>query len=161
MAIQTRFASFDLHLAGKSANDRVRDQAEIRRGDAASGAAVFTDPNRDFTADGITTSHKIQILEGGGNIQREVLISAVGTTTVTVAGGNFDTTANNLKYLVFLPPTATEIIDAPAKRGTGLAGWQEMLDSIEAAVTGTFLSKVVDVTYSEGLTQQVVTYDDT
>ncbi len=163
MAIQTRFASFDLHLAGKSANDRVRDQILVARGrgDAATGAAVFTDSNRDFSADGITTSHKIQILDGGGNIQREELITAVGTTTVDVAGGNFDTTAKNLRYKVFLPPTATETIDDPAKRGIGLVGWQEMLDNIEAAMGGTFLAGVVDVTYSEGLTQQVVTYDDT
>ncbi len=159
MAIETRYTSFNLHEVGKSANDRMRDQAVIRRGNAASGGAVFTDPNRDFTADGITTSHKIQILEGGGNIQREVLITVVGTTTVTVAGGNFDTTENNLRYRVFLPPTDTEIVDDPKKRGRGLVGWQEILTKIEVGMLANFLSQTADVGHSEGLTQQSITYD--
>lgn len=161
MAIQTRYASFDLHQTGKSASDRVRDQVTIRRGDAASGAAVFTDANRDFTADGITTSHIIQILDGGGNIQREVLLTAVGTTTVDVAGGDFDTTANNLRYRVFLPPTDVEIVDDPKKRGLGLVGWQEMLTKIEGGMSSNFISQAANVTYAEGLTQQSVTYDPT
>ncbi len=160
MAIQTRYASFDLHQTGKSASDRVRDTAVIARGGAASGDNVFTDPNRNFTTDNITTSHKIQILDGAGNIQRDELITVVGTTTVDVAGGDFDTTANNLKYRVYLPPTSTEVIDDPTKRGLGLVGWQEMLDLIEAVVTGSLLTSLLDITHSEGLTQQVITYDD-
>jgi len=160
MAIQTRFSSFDLHQTGLSASDKAKAAVEFSRGDAASGAAIFTDNNRNFTTESITTSHKIEILGGTGNIARDVLITAVGTTTVTVAGGNFDATANNLQYRVYLPPTSTQIIDDPSKRGIGLVGWQEMLDLIEAVMTGSFLSGVVDVTYSEGLIQQVVTYDD-
>jgi hypothetical protein len=161
MAVETRFASFNLHLAGKTATAKVRDATAIFRGGAETGTAEFTDPNRDFGADGFTgaAGETIQILDGGGNIQREVAITGVAVTVLTVAGGNFDTTENNLRYRVWVAPTDTEIIDDPRKRGVGLIGWQEMLTKIESGMLANFLSQIADVFHSEGLTQQSITYD--
>lgn len=166
MAVVTVYSSFDLHQAGKSASDAVRDATVIRRGNAATGTATFTDTNRDFTADGFSggAGETIQILEGGGNIIREVAISAVGgvgNTELTVGGGNFDTSENNLQYRAFKAPSAAEILSDQDKRGRGMVGYVELLNGIEATLFATLLAQVIDISYGEGNIQQVITYDDT
>jgi hypothetical protein len=132
MAVQTRFCSFDLHLAGVSASDRIRLAVPLdHKGNAVTATAFFTDPNRDFGAEGFSgaSGEFIEITEGGGNIIRTAANTDVGRAD-------------------------------PAKRGTGLAGWQEFLDSVEAGMAGSWLTQGIEIQFAEGLIQQVVVYDD-
>ena len=165
MAVAVTYSSFDIHKAGKSASDTIRDGTVFERGTATTATAIFTDTNRDFGAEGFSgaAGETIQIIEGGGNIIREVAITAVGgagNTELTVAGGNFDTTANNLQYRVFVAPTSAQLISDQDKRGAGLAGYVELLNAIDASLTGTLLTQGIDISYSEGNVQQMITYDD-
>ncbi len=170
MAVISRYASFDLHIVGFSANDAARDEVTANnRGNAGTGTLFFTDPNRDFTADGVDTTFRIEIQEGGGNIQRDVAITAVsgsGNEILTVGGSNFNADENNLLYRVYKPPTAAQILSSPGLRGTGSAGWQEFLQGIDAEIdtnsasTNNLLDSSINVFFSEGLTQQVIVYED-
>ena len=166
MAVVASYSSFDLHQAGKSASDTVRDGTEIQRGTATTATNSFTDTNRDLDAEGLSgaAGETLQIIEGGGNIIREEAISGVGgvgNIELTVGGAAFDGTENNLQYRAFKAPTSAEIIAGQSKRGRGLAGYVELLNAIEATLATTLLLQAIDVAYAEGNTQQTVTYDDT
>jgi hypothetical protein len=166
MSTKVLKASFDLHQAGGTAEDKAEAAAQAAddtaRASVASGAAVLTDINRDFVADGVTTDYKATILSGAGNIIRsQVTITNVAATTITVGGGNFDTTEGGILYLVYLPPTTAQIADDPTKRGTGLVGYQEWLQAIETNDAIDLETKLIDLHYAEGLTQQVIVYDET
>ena len=169
MPVLTKYASFDLHQPGVSANDAARAEVDINhRGNAATGTVLFTDPNRDFDAEGVDSTWRIQITEGSGNLQRDtdiVSVGGTGDTVLTLGVGNFDASENNLLYRIYQPPTASEILANTGDRGDGMAGWQEFLQGVEAEIVAndgaeTLLSSVIDITYAEGLTQQVIIYED-
>jgi len=164
MATKALTATFNLHDAGKTAEERFGDEAEAaasKRGAAATGDVVFTDPNRNFTTDGITTSHKIRILEGTGNIQRDADVDVIGTTTIEVSGVNFDATEGGLLYAIYLPPDTAAIKDTPSSRGLGLVGFEEWLNAIETEETIALETELIALHHSPGLTEQVIVYDDT
>lgn len=160
MAVAVVFSSFDLHKAGKSANDTTRDGVVADdRGSTNPGVKTFTDTNRDFGAEGIDNTFRLEILEGADAVDIDV-VSVSGDTITTGLGGNF-TGTDGVLYRLYQPPTSAQIISDADKRGEGIAGYVELLNAIEAAVTGTLLSKVLDISYSEGNIQQMITYDDT
>lgn len=159
MAVAVVYSSFNLHQAGKSANDAARDLAEIKRADSLGATKDFQDTNRDFAAEGVDTTYRIEVLDGSD--VADYGITAVVTDTITTDHAGTFTGENNLRYRVYLPPTSSEIISDQDKRGRGIAGYQELLNALEAAVTGTFLTSVIDISYAEGNTQQMITYDDT
>lgn len=164
MATKALKASFNLHQAGVTAAARFGDEAEAianDRGEAASGGKIFTDGNRNFTTDGITTDHKIRILEGSGNLIRDDSIGAVGTTTITLGGADFDASEKGLLYALYLPPDDADIAESLSLRGLGLAGFEEWLQKIEANDSIDLELKLIDLHHAEGLTQQVIVFDDT
>ena len=157
-------ATFDLHVAGATASDRFKGIAEAvadKRGEALTASKTFTDLNRDFTADGITTSHRISILEGGGNLIRDDSIGVVGTTTLTLGGANFDQSEKGLLYAIYLPPSAANIIGDNSLKGLGVVGYEEWLQSVESENSIDLELKLIDLHYDQGLTQQVLVIDDT
>ena len=165
MAIVTIFSSFNVHATGGNAEAAAKAKPVVEsRGNTASGAAVFTDPNRDLeNDDNITTSHKIEILEGVD--ARDVAITAVSTNTVTVAGGNFTGDENNLKYVIYLPPTDAEIRNDPSKRGTGSVGYTEYLGKIDAFITANsalenLLLNTISLEYGDNMSEQVIVFED-
>ena len=169
MTMNVKYTNFNLHITGLTADDK---QAELpdakvsnarftrRVGSVASGALILTDPNRNFTTDGVTTSHRVKIFTDEGNVARDVAITAVGTTTITVGGANFDTALGVVNYRVYLSPTGTQIVNDIGLRGTGIVGFQEFLAAIETLFTITLETKRVDLSYHENLTQQVLVFDD-
>lgn len=170
MTMNVKYTSFNLHIAGLTANQKqaelpenktTNDLLKRRTASVASGAAVLTDPNRDFTADGFTTgTHRIKIFTDDGNIARDAALTAVGTTTVTVDGGDFDTNSGLVVYRIYEISSTTEIVNDQSKRGTGLVGYQEFLAAIETLFSITLETKKVDLSYHENLTQQVLVFDD-
>lgn len=166
MALVTLFASFNIHISGASAEAAAKAKPVVEsRGNTASGAAVFTDPNVDLENDfGITTNHKIEIIEGTD--ARDTTISAVSTNTVTVGGGNFSVSENNLLYIIYLPPTDTLIINNPSNRGTGSVGFQEWLAKIDALIdtnsssSDSLSSNLLDLSYGENMSEQVIVFAD-
>lgn len=164
MPIVTLFSSFNLHVPGGTAEAAAKASPLITsRGNSATGAADFTDPNKDLQALGVTTSHKIDITEGSDI--RDESISAVVTSVVTVGGGNFSATENNLAYTIYLPSTDTEIINDPTKRGTGSVGFAEYLGKIDALITvnsalENLVTNTISLEYGDNLSEQVIVFED-
>ena len=174
MAVLTRFARFDVHQAGQTAAQKFADLIDAKipdskfkrkAGQAGTGTNVLTDPARDFAADGITTSERVRIFNGAGNIEREEAITAVGTTTIDVAGAAFDTT-DNIQYRVYTPPTDAEIRDDPKKRGDGTIGLEEFMGKIDDLIdtnstqSENLAGNTISAGFTENLTQLVIVFDD-
>lgn len=174
MAVLTRYANFDVHQAGRTATQKFADLPEPKISDdknkrkagrADTGTNVLTDPNRDFTADGITTSERVKIFTGAGNLQREEAITAVGTTTIDVGGAAFDTT-DNVTYRVYTPVTDAEIRDDPRKRGEGTVGLEEFMGKLDDLVDTNSSSaenlagNTISAGFTSNLTQLVIVFDD-
>ena len=174
MAILTRYANFDVHQAGQTATQKFADlpdakisgnQFKRQTGRVNNATNVLTDPNRNFTTDGITTSERVKIFNGSGNAPREEAITAVGTTTIDVGGAAFDVT-DNVEYRVYTPPTDAEIRDDPSKRGEGTVGLQEFMDKINDLIDANSASaedlagNVISTGYTSNLTQLVIVFDD-
>lgn len=169
MVMNVKYSNFNLHIAGLTADGKQADLPDAkvsdprftrRVGSVASAALILTDPNRNFTTDGVTTSHRVKIFTDTGNVARDVAITAVGTTTITVGGANFDTSLGVVNYRVYLSPTGTQIVNDLSLRGEGIAGFQELLAAIETLFTVTLETVTVDLSYHENLTQQVLVFDD-
>ncbi len=160
MAVVIVYSSFDLHIAGKSASDAARDGVVAdNRGSTNAGVKTFTDPNRDFDAEGIDNTFRIEILEGVD--AEDVAVVSVSTDTITTDAGSNFTGSGGVLYRIYQPPTPAEILTDQTKRGRGIAGYSELLNAIETDITGTLLAQVIDISYAEGNTQQMITYDDT
>lgn len=174
MAVLTRFSNFDLHQVGLNASDRFADELDIKTanpifqrksGGATTATKTLTDAARDFTADAIVTTDRVKIFSGGGNLIRDDSITAVGTTTITVGGADFDTT-DSIIYRIYRPPTDAQIRDNTSLRGTGSTGYQEFLQKLQDLVDANTTSaqdlagNTLDISYHENLTQQVIVFDD-
>ena len=159
MAVAIVYSSFSLHEAGKSASDASRDSVVAdNRGSTNTGVKTFTDPNRDFDAEGIDSTFRLEILEGVD--AGDVGVVSVSTDTITTDAGSNFTGSDGVLYRLYKPPSATEILTDQTKRGRGIAGYNELLNAIETDITGTLLAQVIDISYAEGNTQQMITYDD-
>ena len=159
MAVAVTYSSFDLHAAGKSASNSARDSVVAdNRGSTNAGVKTFTDGNRDFTAEGIDNTWRLEVLEGTDAVDIDV-VSVSADTITTGSVGNF-TGSDGVLYRLYKPPTSAQIISDADKRGVGLAGYVELLNAIDASLTGTLLTQGIDISYSEGNVQQMITYDD-
>jgi hypothetical protein len=163
MGARVFYSSFNLHEAGKNASDVAKDKAqeqqkrlkEPARGAAESGSLDFTIPDLDLS--GVDNTWRIALISEVGNIQRDSAIASVTDQTITLSGGtNFDTDAGGVEFILYKPPTATEIVNDPSKRGSGRVGFDEFVDEVFTALSATFPTALADLQYVDGVTQQVM-----
>lgn len=168
MAARTFYSTFNLHETGVNASLNSRAKAAVQqerdkvpiRGSAASGGKLFTGTDRDFGAEGITTDWRIQLISEVGNIDRDAAITTVATSVLTVDGDDFDTDIGGVQFVLYLPPTESEIVTDPTKRGTGTAGFDEFIDSVFSSLSETFPTALVDLQYKNGVLEQVMVVND-